>query len=373
MTSLTWDELGALALARQFPDDPGADVAETVRRVGPVQSQTARSPFLALAARRPGTTYAEVVAAHDDLALVRGSVVRGTVHTCAAEHHALLEAATRLGRRRLWERVLRLEHTSLEDVWAGIEEAARGEWRTGEELHAHLLTWLAAHGEDTTSPRLSDTQGRYLAFGHGGLLRRPRTGGWEGQGRAEYRTATALLGDRATALADPHVLDGLVRMHLAAHGPASRQDLAWWAGLTLGTVDAVLARLDLAGVPGPDGRTYVDLPDAPPPTDLPGVRLLPEFDALMCAYEPSGRQRFLDQSHHDVLWAGANGLVLPPLLVDGRITGWWRAAGRSRRRTLEVTWFAGTRRPRRSELTEPVAALEAALDVEVTDVTVTRA
>ncbi len=376
MVSTTWDELAAAALARQFPDVAGrsaADVVDTVRLTGPIQSQTARSPFLGLAARLPGVTRDVVTAAYETWRIVRGSVIRGTVHTTVPEHHVLLEAATRVGNRRLWERTLTLEHSSLEDVWAGIEDFARDTWRTPEELHDHLLGWLAERGESTTVRRLTQTPARYLGFGHGGLLRRPRKGDWSGQGAAEYRTAAALLGDRATGLADPHVLDDLVRVHLSAHGPASRHDLAWWAGLTLTRVDEVLARLDLEAATGPDGREYVDLPHAPTGRDLPGVRLLPEFDALMCAYQPSSRRRFVSQEHHDVLWNSKNGLVLPPLLVDGRITGHWRAPGSARERPLEVTWFCGTRRPRRAELEDPVAALEQALGITVTSVTVDRA
>ena len=44
----------------------------------------------------------------------------------------------------------------------------------------------------------------------------------------------------------------------------------------------------------------------------------------------------------------------------------------ARRRPLEVTWFARTRRPRRAELEQPVAALEAALGITVTEVTLSR-
>ena len=65
-------------------------------------------------------------------------------------------------------------------------------------------------------------------------------------------------------------------------------------------------------------------------------------------------------------------MVLPPLLVDGRITGYWRATGSARRRPLEVVWFAGTRRPHKAELDAPVAALETGLGITVTDVTVSR-
>jgi len=61
------------------------------------------------------------------------------------------------------------------------------------------------------------------------------------------------------------------------------------------------------------------------------------------------------------------------MLVDGRITGYWRAMGSARKRPLEVSYFPGTRRPAKSELEVPVAALEAALGIPVPSVTVARA
>lgn len=360
---LTWDDLAAAALARQLPEetDPAGDVAARLERVGPVQSQTARSPFLALAARFPGTTRAEVEAAYEAGTVVRGSTVRGTVHTGTPAQYAALGAATRVGQRTLWQRLLRLERSSLEDLWAATEAYATA-WRTPDDLQAHLHDWLVAHeGRDdvtTTQP------GRYLAFGHGGLVRRPVNGDWAGQGAPEYRTLPPVV---AATLRDA------VLLHLRCHGPASRHDVAWWSGLGLRVVDEVLAGLDgLLADDGPDGRTYLALPGGPAPRTVEGVRLLPEFDALMCAYDPSARVRFAERHHLDRLWSGANGMVLPPLLVDGRITGYWRAAGSARRRPLEVVWFARTRRPRRAELDAPVAALEAALGIEVTDVVLTR-
>ena len=371
MVSVTWDELGAAALGRQFPPVDGRDaaaVATTLRLAGPIQSQTARSTFLGLAARLPGVTHRAVTEAFETHQIVRGSVIRGTVHTCVAAHHAALDAATRLGQRGLWRRSLGLDDADLAPLWASIEEFAHAEWRTPDELASHLHGWLEAHGHTGSSRAAPPT--RYLTFGHGGLVRRPRSGGWEGQGAAEYRAATALLPAPAAAANDP--IEDLVRLHLAAHGPSSRHDLAWWAGLGLTLVDQVLERLDLAAVTGPDGREYVDLPAMPTQGELPGVRLLPEFDALLCAYHPAARARFVSATHYEVLWDSKNGLVLPPLLVDGRITGHWRSAGSARRRPLEVAWFAGTRRPRKSELDEPVAAVEAALGITVTSVTVSR-
>lgn len=362
---LSWDDLAGATLARQFPP-PSRDVPGLLGQIGPVQSQTARSPFLAIAARFPGATRDAVTEAYETGAIVRGSTVRGTVHTATPAHYAALGSATRVGQRTLWQRMLRLERSTLEDLWRATEEFATT-WRSTDDLADHLRRWLLEHeGRDEVLAQAGQA-GRYLAFGHGGLVRRPVNGDWSGQGAPEYRTLPPVV--------DASVGDA-VELHLRHHGPSSRHDLAWWSGLGLRTVDEHLAdlapRLALVADEGPDGRTYLDLPDPPAPRTLDGVRLLPEFDALMCGYEPAGRQRFAAPTHLTRLWSGANGLVLPPLLVDGRITGYWRATGSSRRRPLDVVWFSGTRRPRRAELDEPVAALEAALGVAVTDVSLTR-
>src|SRR6478735_3394143 len=133
----SWEDLAGRALARQFPDVAGRDVdsvAQALHLIGPIQAQTARAPFLALAARMPGVTLETVSAAYDEHRIVRGSNIRGTVHTSTPEDNVLLEVATRVGQRALWQRTLKLDSTSLEDVWSGIEDFAREQWRTPAEL-----------------------------------------------------------------------------------------------------------------------------------------------------------------------------------------------------------------------------------------------
>ena len=366
---LSWEDLQARTAARQFPQGeraPGPhDVAAAVDAVGPMQTQTARSAFLGLAARFPGLTHGALTEAYERGAVVRGSTIRGTVHTATPEHFAVLGLATRLGQRRRWTQALRMADDRVEALWAATEEFAR-EWRTPDELRAHLVAWLREHDSAEAAALAEGPPGRYLAFGHGGLVRRPASGGWEGQGRPVYRTLDPPAPAGAPTIAD------VVRLHLSRHGPASRHDLAWWSGLTLGAVDDAVADLDLLAEEGPDGRTYLDLPHGPPPRVLDDVRLLPEFDALLCGYDPKARERFVTPAHHARLWNTANGLVQPALLVDGRISGCWRLAGSGRSRTLEVTWFSGTRRPAKAELAEPVAALEAALGIAVTGVGISR-
>lgn len=380
---MTWEELAAATLARQFPAPAGLSVPQVWGRIGPVQAQTARSPYLALAARAPGVRHEDLTAAYEAAQVVRGSTLRGTVHTSTPADHVLLEVATRTGQRSRWARALRLDRVTLEDVWAATEDFARDGWRTTDELREHLRGWLDAH-DPGHGARLDDAAGRYLSFGHGGLLRRPLRGGWEGQGSAGYRAARAVLSDgvaRDAALAAPvPSLAALLRRSLTVHGPAGRRDLAWWSGVGLRAVDAALATLpDLVTTTAPDGEEVHDLPGLPtgegrhPGEVVPGVRLLPEFDALLCAFDPPARVRFVDPEHYEVLWAAENGLLRAPVLVDGRLTGFWRAEGSGRRRTCVVRWFAGTRPPRRAELDEQLAAVSTAYPITWTGLEVLRA
>ena len=372
MTAYDLDELRGLSLGRQFPkiDRVGADaVVAAVDRIGPIQSQTARSPYVGLSARLPGITRADVTGAYESWRIVRGSNIRGTVHTSTADDQLLLDATTRVGQRTLWRRFLRLQHAELDDVWAAIEVYAADEWRTPAELTEFLTTWLDRHGETESVTRMEDQAGRYFAFGHGGLVRRPLRGDWSGQGAPGYRTAAALLPDRCAP--DDPVL-AAVRRHIASYGPVSRHDIAWWSGLGLRQVDVLRDQLDVTWRAGPDGRAYADLPCSPAAREVPGVRLLPEFDALLCGYDPRARDRFVAAADNEVLWHRNNGLMLAPVLLDGRIGGYWRLEGTGRVKTLEVSLFRGTRRPRKAELDEPLASLSRALDVPLASVTTVR-
>lgn len=375
MAAYDWDDLRALTLSRQFPEVPGDGreaVVETVRRIGPIQSQTARSPYVALGARLPGVAHDTVSEAYETWGIVRGSTIRGTVHTSSADHHPLLDAATRAGQRALWARHLPLQNSDVEEVWRAIEEYAADTWRTPDELLDHLRDWLVARGEAVPAG-IDQGLGRYLGFGHGGLVRRPLRGDWSGQGAAGYRTASALVPGRPAA-GDP-LLD-VLRLHLRSYGPATRRDVAWWSGLGLRQVDALLEQLDPVWHEGPSGAAYADVPGAPPPRELLAVRLLPEFDAVMCGYDPKTRGRFVTPADHARLWNKGNGLMLAPLLLDGRIGGHWRIEGQGRDRTLAVWVFPGSRKPRKADLEEPsvalATALGTALGLRLTHVSVSR-
>ena len=119
--TLLWDDLATNALARQFPVEAPDGVAGMLDLVGPMQTQTARSAFIGLAARFPGVTHEAITAAYDAGEIVRGSTIRGTVHTATPAQYAALGVATRVGQRRMWTQQLRLPDELVEQLWSATE------------------------------------------------------------------------------------------------------------------------------------------------------------------------------------------------------------------------------------------------------------
>jgi hypothetical protein len=371
------DQLAHATLRRQFPPvrSRGApDVVELIRRVGPIQSQVARSTFVAVAARLPGATYETINAVHESHEIVRGSNIRGTVHSCVSEQHPLLDAITRRTLARQWRLGLRLTRVEPDEVRHEMESFATGDWRTPAELRGHLVGWLSEHeSADSVEAARTPGVGQSMAHGHSALIRRPVTGrAWDRQTAPGYRVAADVLGEPPSPwLDDPDgALVALTRQHLSAFGPANRRDVAWWSGGGLRSVDAALETLaeELTERPGPDGQTYYDLLERQPDGDGdPGVRLLPEYDAVVLGYDPKSRDRFLAPEELGYVWNPRNGGFAAFVLADGRVRGAWRLVGTGPDRSVEVRPFPGQRLAE-ADFSEPVLALETALDCRVTDV-----
>lgn len=175
-------------------------------------------------------------------------------------------------------------------------------------------------------------------------------------------------------LDDPDAaLLAITRMHLAAYGPANRRDVAWWSGAGLRDVDRAIVELgdELTKRDGPDGVVYYDL--AEPPGNGrgdPGVRLLPEYDALVVGYDPRTRDRFLDPEHVRYFWLMGNGSFSSVVLDRGRLTASWKLAGSATSRRIDVRMFPGQRPLAESDLADQVVALEAALEIQVAEISI---
>lgn len=374
---LTADDLVERTLRRQFPGVRGtgpSSVVDLFGRIGPVQSQQPRAPFVAAASRLPGVTHATISAAFAGHALVKGSSLRGTVHTTTARQQPVVSEVAVAARRSALRSWLGLRRLSAEEVEVEIERFAATRWVPRDELTDHVLEWVrAAEGGDATfDPRRGAV--RNTVWGHARLVRGPADGQrWDRRTDTLHRSADALLGPRDDRPVPSAAMEELVRCHLAAFGPASRRDLAFFGGMGLTQVDAAVTALGEAIVrlTGPEGDLF-DLASPPRGGTVPeDVRLLPEFDALLLAYHGQGRTRFLDAEHLSRVWRKANGLFSPVVLAQGRLVATWRVTGPAGRSVIEVERFAGTRGLDAGDFSSSAAAVGAALALEIADVRVT--
>jgi hypothetical protein len=376
MRPWTWEELAAATLPRQFPKVRGrgeAAVVELVRQVGPIQSQAARAPFLAVASRLPAASHDAVTAAHESFRVVRSTSLRGTVHTSTREQHAALNTVASRALATLWRRTLKLDQPQLDAFRTEIEALSADRWVTHDEIETHLRAWFTSQGLRASLTATENDAGRFAYRTHAAMLRKPRTpaAGWDSQAAVSYRAACYAIGEQVM---DPHAaLVELVRHHAAASGPVTRRDLAWWSGERLRDVDAAVESLrdELVVRPGPNGLDYLDLADTEPRpgADL-GVRLLPEYDALLLGYDPAARKRFADDEAVLHSWNRANGVHSPTVLVDGRLRGRWRLTRTGGLAAIAVEMFPGERLLDPGDLAGPADAVGAALALTVTDVQV---
>jgi hypothetical protein len=373
----TWGSLNAATLPRQFPvvgDVDRAALLALLGRVGPVQSQAARAPFLTASSRLPGVSNATVSAAYEQHELVRSTSLRGTVHTSLRASHAALDAVARRTSTNLWCRTLKMTATDVARLRDRIEEVTADDWVPLQELHEQVRAWLADEGFHEAVAAIREGAGLALFRGHSALLRRPLTGGWHQQGRYGYRTAARVLGD--AAVDDDAAVTELVRTHLSAFGPATRHDIAWWTGDGLRSIDDAVRRLgdELTSTPGPDGLDYLDVAEPPAGGGAdPGVRLVPEYDALLLGYAPRGRTRFADPKLIAYSWNRANGVHAPTVLSGGKLRATWRLRSQGGRTSLLVSMVPGERPLAEADVGDQAAAVGRALALRVDDVEVTPA
>ncbi len=375
MARLSHDQLVELTLRRQFPSRnaaPGRELRELFLRLGPIQSQVPRAPFLAAASRLPGTDYHAVCAAFESYQLVKTTNLRGTVHTSVAAQFPILDAVARDTRANAISNLLGLTTVRPDQLEAEIEAFCTDTWRPRDELCAHLERWLAEREPGFTD--LSNTGRRNVIWGHSGLLRRPKDAAWDKRTDTFHRTAAAVLGDQDRPDPDQALAESIVR-HCTAYGPVHRTDLAFFFGIGLTKIDSAIDALGdrLVRHSGPEREPLVDVAKPPRGGDPnPQYRLLGEFDGLLLGFHGHRRTRFCTEEQLSVIWRKANGLFSPVVLHDQRLIATWRTIARGRRTEIEITMLPGERTPADDVFADPVTAVATALDLEILGVRVLR-
>jgi hypothetical protein len=342
--------LNRATLARQLLLDPAdapapsrrstpRGLASVLERIGGLQAQEPASPFIALWTRLPDFDADDLVAALAERAVVKGTLMRSTVHlVSAADYRALAPVllsgvgpARRTDRRRppdparlaaLRRRIARFtaEPRSLGELRSHVGDL---DGMTADEV----VWWLRRSVPFVHAP--ADVP---WSFG-----RRPslvHVDAWLGSRPGE--------GDAEADAGEAAAIERLVRRHLGAFGPATVADVAQWSGLPVARLRPGVAALDAAGAlrrfSDERGRALLDLVDAAlPDEDVPAPpRLLPMWDSTILAL--ADRTRLVDDDDRAAVVA-RNGDTLATFTVDGRIAGRWWAEREGRRTRIEIEPF----------------------------------
>ncbi len=348
--TLTLRRLNRATLARQLllGREPIA-AARAVERLGGLQAQEAKPPFLGLWTRLERFDRAALHAALHDRSVVRATLMRATLHLMSAADYAALRTTLQPVLSGASRAVLRSRDAALDvdRLLAAARRLLAERPLTFNELRPRLVE--AFPGADERALGYAVRMELPLAMV-------PTEDRWSFPSDAAFTPAEQWIGG-TFAEPDPAAL---ARRHLGAFGPASAADVQAWSGLK-GMKDVLEAMGDELVAFEHGRRTLFDLPGAPrPDEDTPAPpRFLPEFDSVLLAH--ADRTRVIDDEHRKSL-ATKNLRVKATFLVDGFAAGSWTTARKRDTVTLTVTPFAKLPDRARDELAAEGEALLAFLD-----------
>jgi hypothetical protein len=358
--------LGRATLARQLllerSDLPVPDVLEHL--VG-LQAQTPQTWYVGLWSRVRDFDPVALGEALERRELVRIALQRSTLHLVTADDAVALRPvldpvahAAAVGARRQLAGVDRASFVAA--VRAVVDERP--------STPAEIARALAGAFPELDAETIGNGARAWLP-----IVQVPPRGVWGRTGPARFAALDTWTGLPIPEPA-PDAVIGLLRRYLAAFGPATVRDFQVWSGLR-GSTELVDRALDhdpgaFRLLTDDEGRTHLDLPDAPrPDEDTPApVRLLYDFDNLLLSHADRSR----------VLGAGiagghpgyrSHGFGAPSnrqpctILLDGEAAGTWSVTeqsggrGRTRRATVELRAFARWPAAARGELESEGAGL----------------
>jgi hypothetical protein len=322
-TVLTDRALNRALLARQLLiERRDRTVIDAIGALVGMQAQAPLAPYVGLWSRLRDFAPADLAGPLEERAVVRATLMRGTVHLVTADDaltlRPLTEPAIVRGFRGGFsgridpeqaQQVLALGRTLLDEAprtRAELRERFAERWpHVDPDAMAYAVSYLL--------PTVQPT---------------PR-GVWGQQGRAELALMTTWL-DRP--IPDAPSIDEVVLRYLAAFGPASVKDVQAWSGLT--GLGEVLDRLtpQLRMFVSEHGQPLFDVLEAPlPDPDLPvPPRLLPEYDNVLFSHQD--RRRIIDDRRRVPLPPGL-GARAGTFLLDGYFRGTWKIDGETLRLT----------------------------------------
>ncbi len=315
-------------------DKRSRSTAETVSALFALQAQEWSSAQLAIAARCPAVSQADVIQAREvERAFILTWTLRGTLHLVVAEDLRWQLALCGPGAiRGTGSRYKQLGLT--EDAREkGLEAIQAILSREGALIRSQLAQALDSRGIPVAGQAIHHLV-RYAA------LRGLVCFGPEVEGDLTYVLLDDWLPDE-TAPQPDDPLRALARRYLAAYGPASRADFKRWSGLATAQVKAAWKAIDseCAAVTLPDGEALMlkeQLGALETATDETTVRLLPRYDSYLLGYE--SRAFMVADAYARRVHPGG-GLLRACVLIDGEARANWKLEKRRRGLRVKVSPF----------------------------------
>jgi Winged helix DNA-binding domain len=339
MTTLTLRQMNRWTLARQMLlERTELDPVTAIERLAGMQAQHSPSPYIGLWSRLHRFQREELQTALLADAVFKATLMRGTLHLVSARDYDRYRVATH-SKSHIYSKTVR----ALEEIGVDVD-AIRAEVLAAvaaQRLRRREIEELVRH---RIPPDLPDYAGWSTVALSGELVNVADDAHFGYFGGGRYRPSPPRASEQADA--SRH----LAGAYFAAFGPATRADLSQWSGEPVSAFSEALNSLDLVSFRAEDGRTVLDLPDAPrPEADIPApVRFLPKWDNLLLAYER--RERVLPEPYRRIV-IRKNGDVLPTFLVDGVVAGTWEAPLRGRA-LLTLIPLESIGAPHRTEIEE---------------------
>src|SRR4051794_21664562 len=225
-----------------------------------MQAQVPLAPYTGLWSRLQDFDPAELSRMTEDKEVVRGTLMRRTVHLVTADDFLALRPVMQDMVERGYASspfAPQIEGVDLDELLATGRKLVEEQPRTTAELREEL------------GPRWPDADAASLAYAvryHLPLVQLPPRGLWptrKGAARARVTTVDHWLGCPLSGERHPGTT---IRRYLAAFGPATVQDIAAWSGLTK-VREAVEQLEGLRTLETDDGRQLLDVEDGPRPPD----------------------------------------------------------------------------------------------------------
>jgi hypothetical protein len=342
--ALDWETAAAWRMRRhrlagRAPRDEAVAVAGAVLGL---HAQVMTSAELTLWARVDGLAREDVSRLlWEERRLVKTWAMRGTLHLLPSTELPLWLGALGTYRHFLtpsWSRAFGVPVGGVDGFVAAVGQALDGPPLSRAEL-AQAVARIA--GDDELGARIGESSwGSILkpAAYRGRLVFAPSAGQ-----AVRFTRPDRWLGALAPAPPGDEALAEVARRFLAAHAPATRDDLARWWGVSPAQAGKAVARLGAAvatvAVDGaPAWMLATDVADAARAEPAGAVRLVPAFDQYVVGATRHAERLLPPGDVRDRVYR-AQGWLSPVLLVDGRMEGVWRHERRGARLAVHVEPF----------------------------------